>query len=576
MPERTNPTLATPLTLPSGQVLPNRLMKAALSEGLADDAGGPDDRLPRLYSRWADGGYGLIITGNVMVDGRHLGEPGNVVVEDERHLDGLSRWAKTTQDGGAKVWLQLNHPGRQANPILGSGATVAPSAIGVSIPGVPAPRELTGDEIGEIVQRFATAANVAETAGFDGVQIHGAHGYLVSQFLSPLSNQRTDEWGGGIENRARFLLEIIRAIRAAVRPGFGLGLKLNSADFQRGGFSEDDSRAVVAMVSAEEVDLVEISGGSYESPAMMGRPVVSSSTRAREAYFLAYAETVRAIAADIPLAVTGGFRTATAMADAVAEGHCDMVGLGRPAIVAPNAGRLLADDGATVLPSQSIGLPIPARVRASVPTIKTLEGALDLQWHTDQLHRMGAGLEPDESRPVWRTAVSATRRNGIDAFRSRRGATSGGEAGSGPDSKALRKFRMERAIGRHVANPTVAFASRMGLVSTLATQLETTGRKSGRTRTIPVAASFDDTGAWLISQHGARAGWTLNIEADPRIRIRHGDRWRTGVAEIMRDDDVEARTRTFAPHPALGGVTAVVFRTLQSDPVSVRITFDDA
>lgn len=575
MPERTNPTLATPLTLPSGQVLPNRLMKAALSEGLADDAGGPDDRLPRLYSRWADGGYGLIITGNVMVDGRHLGEPGNVVVEDERHLDGLSRWAKTTQDGGAKVWLQLNHPGRQANPILGAGETVAPSAIGVSIPGVPAPRALTGDEVEEIVDRFAAAASVAETAGFDGVQIHGAHGYLVSQFLSPLSNRRTDEWGDGIENRARFLLEIVRAIRGAVGPGFGLGIKLNSADFQRGGFTEDDSRAVIAMVSKEEIDLVEISGGSYESPAMMGRPVVSASTRAREAYFLEYAETVRTIAADIPLAVTGGFRTRTAMADAVAEGHCDVVGIGRPAVVAPDAGRRLAEDSVAALFSPSISLPIPARVRKSVPAVKTLEGALDLQWHTDQLHRMGSGLEPDESRPVWRTAVSATRRNGIDAFRSRRGPASGRDAGSSADGKALRKFRMEREIGRRVANPTVAFATRLGLVSTLATQLETIGRKSGRTRSVPVSASFDATGAWLISQHGMRAGWTLNLEADPRVRIRQGDRWRTGVAQVMRDDDVDARTRTFAPHPALGGVVAVMFRALQSDPVSVRITFDD-
>src|SRR5699024_3742714 len=263
-----------------------------------------------------------------MVDGRHLGEPGNVVVSDDRHLPELTRWATATRDGGARVWMQLNHPGRQANPLAGSAQPVAPSPVAMAIPGVPAPRGLTGEEIREIVARFATAAAVAEAAGFDGVQIHGAHGYLVSQFLSPLSNRRTDEWGGAVEDRARFLLEIVRAVRAAVRPDFGVGIKLNSADFQRGGFTEDGSRAVVAMIAAEQLDAIEISGGSYESPAMMGRPSVSASTRAREAYFLDYAETVRELAAGIPLAVTGGFRTRAGMAGAVESGACDIVGLG--------------------------------------------------------------------------------------------------------------------------------------------------------------------------------------------------------------------------------------------------------
>ncbi|MCF8587807.1 nitroreductase family deazaflavin-dependent oxidoreductase [Gordonia liuliyuniae] len=566
----TEATLATPLTLPSGQVLPNRMMKAALSEGLADAAGGPDTRLTRLYARWADGGFGLIVTGNVMVDSRHLGEPGNIVVEDERHLAGLTRWAKTTQDGGAKVWMQLNHPGRQANPITGAGPAVAPSAVGVSIPGVPTPRELSREEIPEIVRRFVTAAAVAETAGFDGIQIHGAHGYLVSQFLSPLSNQRTDGWGGDVAGRARFLLEIVRGVREAVRPGFGVGVKLNSADFQRGGFTEDDSRAVISMVARESVDLIEVSGGSYESPAMMGRPVVSASTRTREAYFLEYAETVRELAGDVPLAVTGGFRTRAAMGDAVVGGKCDVVGIGRPAAVEPEAARGLTDKSVSVLVSPTVRLRVPNRVRRSAPTVKTLEGALDLQWHTDQLHRMGAGLEPDAARPVWRTALTAVQRNGVDAFRSRRA------NGSAVGGASLRKFQIERAIGRRVANPAVEFAMRRGLVSTLATRLETTGRKSGLVRAVPVSASFDDTGAWLISQHGLRAGWTLNIQADPTVRIRQGNRWRTGTAEVLPDDDVDARTRSFAPHPALGPVTSVMFRALQSDPVSVRITFDDA
>ena len=323
-------SLRDPLTLPCGQVLPNRLMKAALSEGMADKRNAPDNRLERLYTTWGRGGYGLILTGNVMVDGSQLGEPGNVVIEDERNLDALSRWAKATKDGGVPIWVQLNHPGRQSNPLDLGHKPVAPSAIAMSIPGAPTPRELTSAEIEEIIERFATSAAVCETAGFDGVQIHGAHGYLVAQFLSPLSNQRTDEWGGDPARRMRFLIEVVRRIRTRVTPGFAVGLKLNSADFQRGGFSFEDSQT-----AGEGLDLIEVSGGSYEQPAMMGS--AADSTRAREAYFLDYARTVRSIVGDIPLAVTGGFRSRSAMEEAVNSGECDVIGLGRPTATTPDA-----------------------------------------------------------------------------------------------------------------------------------------------------------------------------------------------------------------------------------------------
>ncbi|MGC5247411.1 nitroreductase family deazaflavin-dependent oxidoreductase [Gordonia sp. DT219] len=569
MPIETDAGLTTPLTLPSGQVLPNRLMKAALSEGLANADGAPDERLTRLYSRWATGGYGLIVTGNVMVDARHLGEPGNIVITDDRHLRELTEWARTVQDAGSRIWMQVNHPGRQANPLASTEHPVAPSPIALAIPGVPVPTELSDDEVRAIIARFATAAAVAEAAGFDGVQIHGAHGYLVSQFLSPLSNRRSDRWGGDVEGRARFLLEIIRAVRAEVSPGIGVGVKLNSADFQRGGFTEDDSRTVASMVAAEQIDLIEISGGSYESPAMMGRAQVSSRTRAREAYFLAYAETVRELAGDVPLAVTGGFRSRDAMVDALAGGACDIIGIGRPAALSPAAAGDVAAGRADRLPSAQLALPIPDRVRRSIPTIKSLEGALDLQWHTDQLHRMGDGADPDPLRPMWRTAISAIRRNGFEAFGSRRNAS--GSA----NGKALRKFRFERAVGRRIANPTVSLLARVGITTTLATHLETVGRKSGLARTVPVSAMFDETGAWIISQHGMRSGWALNIASDPAVRIRTSTGWRAGKATVMRDDDVVARARTFTPHPAFAGVTAMAFRMLQSDPVSVRIDFTE-
>lgn len=561
-------SLSTPLQLPCGQIIPNRIMKSALSEGLGTRHHGPDVRLERLYTRWASGDYGLIVTGNVMVDRRYLGEPGNVVLENDSDLEAFRRWAKTAQDGGSPIWMQLNHPGRQANPITTDGPTVAPSAVKLDIPGIPTPRELSDTEIRDIIERFAVSAGIAEVAGFDGVQIHGAHGYLISQFLSPLANTRSDSWGGSTEKRAQFMLEIIRRIREAVSPGFAVGIKLNSADFQRGGFSEDESRTVVEMIAAERIDLIEISGGSYESPAMMGRPAVSARTRAREAYFLDYAETIREVAADIPLAVTGGFRTHSGMADAIASGACDIVGLGRPSALSPIAGSTVLADTATTLPTTQRSIPVPRRI-AATKQVKALNGALDLQWHTDQLHKMGDGNDPDPRRPLWRTAVTTVRRNGIDALRSQRG-----QLGAG-DQKAIRKFRVERAVGRYVANPLVSALTRIGITTSLATELETVGRKTGLKRIVPVSASFDDTGAWVISQHGTRSGWAINVGADPTVRIRQGKQWRSGTAEFVFDDDVPDRVRTFAPNPMFASLTAASFRALQSDPVSVRITFTD-
>ncbi|MFB7717602.1 nitroreductase family deazaflavin-dependent oxidoreductase [Nocardia sp. NPDC056100] len=560
-------TLHDPLPLASGQVLPNRLMKSALSEGLGNSALAPDERLQRLYARWSTGGYGLIVTGNVMVDGRHQGEPGNVAIEDERHLEALTRWAKAGKDGGAKLWMQLNHPGRQANPLVTRNRTVAPSAIGISIPGVPTPRALTEDEIHDIIRRFGTAARVAEAAGFDGVQVHGAHGYLVSQFLSPLSNQRTDGWGGDAERRRRFVLEVVRSIRGAVSPGFGVGIKLNSADFQRGGFTEDESRLVIEQLSAEGLDLIEISGGSYESPAMLNRPrTVAASTKAREAYFLEYAESARQAAGAVPIAVTGGFRSHAAMSEAIAEGNCDLVGLGRPAAVIPSAAADLLN-GADRLHAPAISLKLPPQLAAN-NGLKAFDGALDLQWHTDQLHLLGAGSDPDPERSPWRTAVTMLRRNGFDALRSKR------SPGSAPDKNAT-KFRRERAMGRYVLNPTVRALSRVGVRTALATEIETVGRKSGQPRRVPVSVLFDDKGAWVISQHGTRSGWGANLTANPEIRVRQGNQWRTGTAALLPDDDVVARARTFAPHPLLAPLVTNTFAALQTTPITVRITFTD-
>lgn len=407
-----------PLTLPCGQVLPNRIMKAAMSEALGSKQNAPDGRLEQLYQTWSRGGYGLLITGNVMVDRTQLGEPGNIVIEDERDLDALTRWAKTTHDAGVPIWVQLNHPGRQSNPLALGHTPVAPSPVAVNFPGATTPRELTPDEIEDIIERFATAAAVCESAGFDGVQVHGAHGYLIAQFLSPLSNRRDDEWGGDPERRMRFVLEVVRRIRARVSPGFAVGIKLNSADFQRGGFTEEESRGVVAALAQEGLDLIEISGGSYEQPAMMG--TAAASTRAREAYFLEYARTVRRLAGAIPLAVTGGFRSRAAMVDAIQTGECDVVGIGRPTATTTDAADVILAGRAKALPSHQRRLGMRA-ILGKIVDIKALDGLLDLGWHTDQLHRVGAGLEPDLQRGRLATMLALLRRNGRASFRPKRG-----------------------------------------------------------------------------------------------------------------------------------------------------------
>ncbi|MDO7869528.1 NADH:flavin oxidoreductase/NADH oxidase family protein [Nocardioides jiangxiensis] len=381
--------IETSLTLPCGVTLPNRLAKSALSEQLGTIAThAPDGRLVKLYDRWATGGSGLLVTGNVMVDRRALGEPANVVVEDGRDLEALSAWAAAAKSAGAVALVQVNHPGRQSPRSL-SPRPVAPSAIGLKGMGgaFAVPRELTAEEIADIVARYAETARVCVAAGFDGVQLHGAHGYLISQFLSPLANQRTDQYGGSTENRARFLLEIVAATRAVIGADKVLSVKLNSADFQRGGFSEDESIVVAKALEAAGIDLLEISGGTYEVGAMMG-VTKRESTRQREAYFLDFAERLRG-EVSLPLMVTGGFRTKEGMDEAIATGAVDVIGLGRPLAVDPDFPRLLLSGQRSEVAGmepRSIG-------------IRKLDAMAEVVWYTTQLWRMGRGKEPAVTKP---------------------------------------------------------------------------------------------------------------------------------------------------------------------------------
>lgn len=356
-----------------------------MSESLADRTGRVSPALIRLYERWAAGGVGLCVTGNVMIDRRALGEHGNVVLEDERDLPQLRAWANAASARGMQLWMQLNHPGKQAPRGLNT-ETVAPSAIGFDkelARFFTIPRALTSVEVEALIARFARSAGLAKRAGFSGVQIHAAHGYLVSQFLSPRHNQRDDAWGGSAEKRRRFALEIYRAIRAEVGIEFPVGIKLNSADFQKGGCSEEESLALVASLAELGVDLIEISGGTYEAPVMATGPQ-RESTRLREAYFLEFAAKARAHVRT-PLAVTGGFRTRAAMEEALGSGALDLVGLARALAVDPDFPRKLLAGDDTPSPVHPIRTGIGMVDRA---------GLMEVAWYARQLHRLGNGKAP--------------------------------------------------------------------------------------------------------------------------------------------------------------------------------------
>ncbi|MFZ5572342.1 MAG: NADH:flavin oxidoreductase/NADH oxidase family protein [Thermodesulfobacteriota bacterium] len=406
--------LATPVELPCGAVIKNRFMKSAMSEimGTADNR--PTARLERLYNAWAWGGAGVAVTGNVMVDAAALGEPRNVVIEDGRHLEWLRSWAKAGRENHTHIWVQLNHPGKQSPKTL-SPEPVAPSAVPFSSPTLKRffnpPRELLPVEIEGIIERFANAADIARQAGFTGVQIHAAHGYLISQFLSPQHNLRTDEWGGCLENRMRFLLEIYRAIRGRVGDQFPVAVKINSADFMRGGFTEEEALQVVGALAGAGIDLVEISGGTYESPAMAGRRAESATGSKREAYFLSFAAKLRESIA-IPLAVTGGFRTADGMRAAVDEGALDMVGLARPMAIDPE------------LPNRILqGEPYVSAVRPLKTGVEWLDKSamLEVTWYEQQLARIAAGKPTLPGLSVWKSLFQTMISSGFQVFQRRRG-----------------------------------------------------------------------------------------------------------------------------------------------------------
>lgn len=408
-------SLTDPLKLPCGAVLKNRLSKAAMTEGLGDAAGRATEKHVNLYAAWAASGAGMLLTGNVVVDPDHLERPGNVVIArepDEDQRKRLAAWAKAGTANGTHLWMQISHAGRQTQ-VLNNPHPKAPSAVPLGLPGknfgVPVP--LTDKEIEDTIDAFARAARVAKETGFTGVQMHAAHGYLISQFLSPRANTRTDKWGCSLENRARFLIEIIKRTRALVGPAFPVTVKLNSADFQKGGFAFEDSLTVARWLEQAGIDLIEVSGGTYEQPAMMDseglepaeKQSVAKSTAAREAYFVDFAKAMKG-AVKVPVMVTGGIRTRKAMDHALQTDAADLIGIGRPMCVDTDAPQQILKGAPELKRYENTLSMFPAWagfMRKSLMA-RAIEGFAVLYWYYAQLYRLGRGEPVDRKLGVFK------------------------------------------------------------------------------------------------------------------------------------------------------------------------------
>ena len=417
-------TLDSAITLPCGATLSNRLAKGAMTEGMATPDGVPTKELERLYGIWSDGGAGMLLSGNIQIDRDHLERPGNVVIDrpaDEQMKAALKSWAEVATRNGNHFWAQISHAGRQTQANVNKNPK-APSAVKLGLPGgqFGEPVALTETEIEELVDRFALAAATCQEAGFTGVQIHSAHGYLLSSFLSPRANQRTDKYGGSLENRARFLLAVIAKTRAAVGPDFPISVKLNSADFQKGGFAFEDSLQVLGWLEESGVDLVEISGGTYEQPALMGAETedsgtsknVAPSTAAREAYFVDFAKAMQE-AVNVPLMVTGGFRSREAMEQALESGAADLIGLGRPMCIMTDAPNQLLE-GAPALPRYEDRLQLIPNWLGFLKRfqmMKALDGFAAIFWFYEQLYNIGHTGKTDPNLGVFKALMAVEGRN---------------------------------------------------------------------------------------------------------------------------------------------------------------------
>ena len=395
--------LFTPITLPNGTTIKNRFFKSAMSEGMGTRDFQPKKNIATLYKRWAEGGTGLIITGNIMVDPKETAEPGNIVFDKNSNMEILKEWAKQGQQHGAKVMVQLNHPGKQA-PKTVSKQTVAPSAVplGNGLNKLfSTPRALTTSEVEELVQKFVTSAKVAKEAGFSGVQIHAAHGYLVSQFLSPHDNRRTDKYGGSLENRMRFLKEIYLGMREELGKDFPIGIKINSTDFKEDGLTEEDSLETIVELANLGLDFVEISGGTYERPAMMG----ATSTSSNKVFFAEYSKKLKQ-KVDIPVIVTGGIRSINAMNTLLNDNTTDFIGIARPLTIDPNIPNKIKQGTYTIVET--------TRVSTGVKKLDKIFGSLlGIVYYQVLMQNIAKGKEPKATKNAWPSLIQAVYSQGL-------------------------------------------------------------------------------------------------------------------------------------------------------------------
>ncbi len=310
----------------------NRFVRSATHDFMAEEDGRISGRQLELYRNLGRGGVGLIITGHAYVQPMGKASPRQIAVDDDRFIPGLKKLAVSVHESGAKIFLQLSHAGRQTKEKICGGQPLAPSAVYEPIYKVW-PREMSEAEIEEVIQAFVQGARRAREAGFDGVQLHCAHGYLLSSFLSPYTNRRQDKWGGSLNNRGRIIQEILRQIKSAVGPDFPVIAKLNSTDYLPGGLEIDEAREVARLLAADGMDGLEVSGGSAES----GRGSMWPGLRNKEeeGYFVPAAALIKG-AISIPVIGLGGLRSLEVMEEMVATGKADMISMSRPFIREPD------------------------------------------------------------------------------------------------------------------------------------------------------------------------------------------------------------------------------------------------
>ena len=395
--------LFTPITLPNGTTIKNRFSKSAMSEGMGTRDFQPKKNIATLYKRWAEGGTGLIITGNIMVDPKGTAEPGNIVFDKNSNMEILKNWANQGQQHGAKVMVQLNHPGKQV-PRTIAKETVAPSAVplGNGLNKLfSTPRALTTSEVEELVQKFVTSAKVAKEAGFSGVQIHAAHGYLISQFLSPHDNRRTDKYGASLENRMRFLKEIYLGMREKLGKDFPIGIKINSTDFKEDGLTEEDSLKTIIELANLGLDFVEISGGTYERPAMMG----ATSKSTNQVFFAEYSKKLKQ-KIEIPVIVTGGIRSINAMNTLLNDNTTDFIGIARPLTIDPNIPNKIKQGTYTIVET--------TRVSTGVKKLDKIFGSLlGIVYYQVLMQNIAKGKEPKATKNAWPSLIQAVYNQGL-------------------------------------------------------------------------------------------------------------------------------------------------------------------